>query len=397
MPVFSHSKLSTFENCPLKYKFHYLDKLSPEEELEGIEAFLGSRFHETMEWLYRAKKLSKIRSLEETLDYFTKVWKENWHEGVQVVRKEFDARDYFNHGRKMVENYYNRVFVNDDSTTIALEKLVLFDLGEGVKVRGFIDRLSQDKNGVYEVRDYKTSGFLPTQKDVDGDRQLAFYQIAVQNDYKDAKKVKLVWHFVAFDKDVVSTRGKKQLSQLKAETLALVKKIGKAGEKGAFPPKKSQLCGWCGFRSICPAWKHVVKVEFMPENQFAQDSGVQLATKYAGLHAKKTELEEKIGELREAITAYAKKEGVEVIVGKDCRISVKTIEVARIPPKDSSQRQELEELVKKSGKWLQLSELSPSLLKQAMDEGIFGDKTLQAIQKLLQTTQQTTIRLTKEE
>ncbi|NYZ75540.1 PD-(D/E)XK nuclease family protein [Candidatus Micrarchaeota archaeon] len=389
--------MSTFENCPLKYKYHYLDKLSPEEELEGIEAFLGSRFHETMEWLYRAKKLSKIRSFEETLDYFTKIWKENWHEGVQIVKKDFDARDYFNHGRKMVENYYDRVFVNDDSTTIALEKLVLFDLGEGVKVRGFIDRLSQAKDGVYEVRDYKTSGYLPTQKEADEDRQLAFYQIAVQNDYKDAKKVKLVWHYVAFDKDVQSTRKRAELRQLKAATLALVKKISKAEEKSVFPAKKSALCDWCGFRNICPAWKHLIKVEFMPENQFAQDNGVQLATKYAELYSKQKELQEKLEELKQAIEAYAKKEGVEVIVGKDCRISVKTTEATRIPPKNSVQRQELEELVKKTGKWLQLSDLSPSLLKQALESGVFGDKTAQAIQKLMQTTQQTTIRLTKTE
>ncbi|MDI6846268.1 MAG: PD-(D/E)XK nuclease family protein, partial [Candidatus Saccharicenans sp.] len=47
---YSHSKLSTFENCPLKFKLAYIDEIRVEEE--GIEAFLGSRFHQAMEKLY---------------------------------------------------------------------------------------------------------------------------------------------------------------------------------------------------------------------------------------------------------------------------------------------------------------------------------------------------------
>lgn len=51
MAIYSHSKLETFENCPLRYKFAYIDRIKREEE--GIEAFLGSRFHEVMEKLYK--------------------------------------------------------------------------------------------------------------------------------------------------------------------------------------------------------------------------------------------------------------------------------------------------------------------------------------------------------
>ena len=44
MTIYSHSRLEAFKSCPLKYKFNYIDKIKREEE--GIEAFLGSRFHE---------------------------------------------------------------------------------------------------------------------------------------------------------------------------------------------------------------------------------------------------------------------------------------------------------------------------------------------------------------
>ena len=52
--VYSHSRISTFETCPLKFKLRYLDKIEP---LRGnIEAFMGSRVHDTLEKLYRDKQ-----------------------------------------------------------------------------------------------------------------------------------------------------------------------------------------------------------------------------------------------------------------------------------------------------------------------------------------------------
>jgi putative RecB family exonuclease len=57
MTIYSHSRLETFKICPLKYKFSYIDKIKREEE--GIEAFLGSRFHEVMERIYKDLPLRK--------------------------------------------------------------------------------------------------------------------------------------------------------------------------------------------------------------------------------------------------------------------------------------------------------------------------------------------------
>ena len=46
-------------------------------------------------------------------------------------------------------------------------------------IRGYIDRLVLVDQSVLEIHDYKTSGKLPAQKEVDSDRQLAFYQMGV--------------------------------------------------------------------------------------------------------------------------------------------------------------------------------------------------------------------------
>ena len=51
MPEYSISQLGKFEECVLLCKFIYVDGIKRYEE--GVEAFLGQRFHDAMEWLYK--------------------------------------------------------------------------------------------------------------------------------------------------------------------------------------------------------------------------------------------------------------------------------------------------------------------------------------------------------
>jgi len=75
MPIYSHSRLATYENCPQQYKLRYIERVElPEEAEEGIEAFLGSRVHEALEKLYKELILTKLNSLDELLDYYKNEW-----------------------------------------------------------------------------------------------------------------------------------------------------------------------------------------------------------------------------------------------------------------------------------------------------------------------------------
>ena len=53
MPEYSISQLGTFEECALQYRLIYIDRIKRYEE--GVEAFLGQRFHDAMEWLYKER------------------------------------------------------------------------------------------------------------------------------------------------------------------------------------------------------------------------------------------------------------------------------------------------------------------------------------------------------
>ena len=68
MPVYSHSRLSAFEKCPLQYRYRYLDRIK--RDTQSIEAFLGNRVHDALEKLYRYLLASKLPSLDEILSHY---------------------------------------------------------------------------------------------------------------------------------------------------------------------------------------------------------------------------------------------------------------------------------------------------------------------------------------
>ena len=101
MPEYSISQIEKYEQCPLQYRFIYVDKLR--RYVEGVEAFLGQRFHEAMEWLYRAREARGV-PLEEVLDFYEGAWAKKWH-GEVVIRKEgLTADDYRLMGRRFIED-----------------------------------------------------------------------------------------------------------------------------------------------------------------------------------------------------------------------------------------------------------------------------------------------------
>ena len=72
MVLYSHSRLSSFEQCPFKYKCRYIDKLKPDIKTT-IEGFLGNAVHSTLEWVYTYSR-ERTFELDELIEYYAKLW-----------------------------------------------------------------------------------------------------------------------------------------------------------------------------------------------------------------------------------------------------------------------------------------------------------------------------------
>jgi len=106
MPIYSHSQLSMYEECPLKYKLCYRDGIR--RDIEGVEGFLGSRVHETLKKCYDDLRLTKSNSLNDLLVYYNNIWQENWNDSIIIVKQDLTQEHYRTLGEKLIETYYNR-------------------------------------------------------------------------------------------------------------------------------------------------------------------------------------------------------------------------------------------------------------------------------------------------
>ena len=386
MATYSHSRLETFENCPLRYRFEYIDGIR--RDTQGIEAFVGSLFHEVMEKLYKDLKC-RVYALEELLAFYEDCWKKKYSPSVTITRKDRSPGDYQSLGRKFIEDYYRRYHPFDEGRVLALEKSITFDLDPdgGYKMRGFIDRVVQADDDTYEVHDYKTSGTLPGQAKLDSDRQLALYQLGLEQTWDDVKRVKLVWHYVAFDKQMISSRTRKQLESLKADTIRLIDGIEASRD---FPPRESFLCDWCAYPDLCPRKKHLHAVSELPANQYLEEGGVKLVNEFTRLKtdkakfdAKAKAIEAEMEKIKEAAISYAEREKVEVISGGGHKLTVKERQKVSCPSKKSPERKALEDVLHKEGKWDEVSTVDTFALADAVKKESWGKDFLKKIKGLV--------------
>jgi putative RecB family exonuclease len=257
---------------------------------------------------------------------------------------------------------------------------------------GYIDRFSLAGDFTYYIHDYKTSAYLPSQYDIDNDRQLALYQMGIQKRWPDIKKVRLIWHYLAFDTDLISFRAPHSISKLKQDMKSLIDEIESAGE---FPPRESKLCDWCEYPDLCPMRKHFYVVDALPTNEYLKEPGVVLVNKYAELREKASELNEDLQKVQEALVEYARKEGVQLIKGSDIKARVKFDERLRFPGKSEKERQELDSVIIEAGKWMEVSQLDTTALGGVIEDGLWDKPLIEQVLEFTRVEETSSVYLSK--
>ena len=368
LPTYSPSRISTYESCPRQYKYRYIDRIPREEE--SIEAFLGSRVHEALNKLYRDLQLDKDPSLPGLLDYYEWDWGRRWHDQVRIVKQDFSIDHYKRLGKRCLVNYYQAHKPFDRGQTVGLEHKVTSSLDQAgrYRIQGYVDRLVRVRPGHYEVHDYKTSGRLPPQDQIDTDRQLALYQLGVARVWPDAEEIELVWHYLAFGKELRSRRTPEALEYLKATTIALIDRIEADTE---FTPIKSLLCQWCAYRSICPVWTDRTAETAALPVVVTGDGGSK------GISASGDEMSADLRSflreaLLEAIRAAAETEAAEIRVSEDGQLWVHLDE----PTEPDATNEAVDG-------WILLSEESLSLLLRQVERGRWSAEIVEKLERYL--------------
>jgi putative RecB family exonuclease len=345
MATYSHSRISTFENCPYQYKLKYIDKIKVDVPTT-IEAFMGSLVHEALEKLYKDKKFMKDTSKDELLEFYENLWDKEYSDDILIVKADqgLTSDNYKKMGVKFIEDYYDKFKPFDQLTILGLETTDRMTLPDGNQWHVRIDKLACDDEGNYFVCDYKTNSRMKDQEEADEDRQLALYSIWVKNKFNDVRSVKLVWHMLAFNKDAISERSDEQLEKLQQDVCDKIKEIESATE---FPRNITGLCNYCVYKSICPSFKHELELEEKSVEEFKKDDGVKLVDEYSEIKTKLAELEKKEDELKSKLIDYAKQFDVDAVFGSNKIAKVKEYEKCLMP----ENKEKFIALLKEKGLW----------------------------------------------
>ncbi len=363
--AYSHSQLETYENCPFKYRLQYIERIRSGRK--SVEAFMGNTVHAALEKLYRDVMMSRCPDIGELSDYYLDLWDKTYSGDIFVVRGDYGPEDYRGTGLRCVRDYHRRYHPFEGSTAVWLERKVTIPVrdseGRPVEFTGVLDRLDSLGEGRYEIHDYKTSTTLPMRRDLERDRQLSLYQLAVEEAFPDVREIDLVWHYLVFDRELRLRRERGELERIATAAAETVRGMETAVE---FPPRESALCDWCELREHCPKRKHPAMVAGLSERELGAERGVRLVDEYAEWEGRKKEAEEHMAALRAEILDFADFLGADNLRGSSRVLGISRGRMPKLPPSGCAEREELEGILREAGAWDDVSCLDARRLASAL-------------------------------
>ena len=106
MKRFSYSSLETYKKCPAQFNIRYIENIRKPDE--SIEAFMGKRVHEALEYLYNEVLDGRIPFFDYVIDKYNSNWHEKWHNRIGIVRTENTLEFYRNLGELCIARYYRQ-------------------------------------------------------------------------------------------------------------------------------------------------------------------------------------------------------------------------------------------------------------------------------------------------
>jgi hypothetical protein len=220
--------------------------------------------------------------------------------------------------------------------------------------------------------------------------------MGVAEKWQGVQEVRLIWHYLTFDTEIHSSRTPQQLHQLRQATLELIQRI-ETDRK--FLPKEGPLCDWCDYQGFCPKRKHLIAVGSLPPNEYLNEEGVALVNQYVEMKEKKRLLNEEadaeLAKIEEALYAYAQREELEAIFGSDHVAKIKMEMKEKYPLKSDPNRKMLDELIKKAGKWMEVSDLNPWMLAKIIGRGGWPPSLVNKVKEFSTVEESRSITVTK--
>jgi RecB family exonuclease len=307
--------------------------------------------HSCVEYFFRVNT-PPPPSLEELLRYY----EQNWlSQGYATPEEEAEYREY---GKDILKRFWE-IHSADFHLPVALERSFYLDI-EGIKLRGFIDRVDKLDSGGLSVIDYKTNKELFSADYLEDDLQLTIYQMAAEQTWKLPVERLTLYHLRSNTACSCPPRDRTRLEQTRKLVLDVAENI----TQGNFPAIENQSCP-CDFPEHCPYYRHqYLTAAPQPSRQelLPGIAAIDAVERYAGLQEQIKELQAQLEEARQVIIEYCQKEGLNRVFGNEYDITYKLSERAGF------NEAEVRALLEPAGLWEKVLGFDSSLLKRLISD-----------------------------
>jgi putative RecB family exonuclease len=377
MRPLSYSQISLYQTCPLCYKLQYIDGLEPKEK--GYFSF-GTTMHACAEYFFKVK-VPPPPSLEELLQFYELNW---LSEGYESAEEEANYKAY---GREILAKFWE-IHSPDFRMPIAVEWMFNIDI-EGVKLRGFIDRVDKLDSGGLAIVDYKTDRQLFTKDYLARNLQLTLYQLAVEQSWFLPVERLTLYHFRSNTPCSCQPRGRAQLEEARSLVLAVAEGI----TAGRFPAVESERCP-CDFPEHCPYYRQKIVPEAREAKISEEMAVAEAVERYVSLQSQIKELQLELEEIKQMLVGFCQAEGLNRVFGSEHALTYKLVE------KTGFSEDEVRALLEPEGLWEQALSLDQSKLKQLItDEAVAQEirHKLEALKQIVSSYPQLWVRRLVEE
>ena len=253
-PYVSWSALSTFRQCPLKYRFRYLENL-PEESVSAALVF-GTGIHSAVEQHFQAILSGEEQpDVERLMFAYRSAWLPHDPDAISLgsteTRNSLDAL-----ASKMLMAFLNSPMASVQGRVLGVEEEIRGMLVEGTPdLYGRVDLLTEDADSLV-ITDIKTSrGKWSAEQVEDSGEQLLLYS-HLASEISPGKTLKTRFLVLTKTKEPVVEEHVREVNRAAVKrTLAGVEQVWRAIESGNFYPAPSTVgCAGCGYRAACRAW-----------------------------------------------------------------------------------------------------------------------------------------------
>jgi len=244
----SPSSCSSFKECPLAFRFSYLDRL-PEPPAPWTTK--GTLVHRALELLL--DRTADERSLDAALNDLAaaRVELAPHPDFADLDLTEEEWARFDADAESLVRKYFE---LEDPRTVhpIGLELKLEADLGR-TRLRGIIDRLELDEHGEFVVTDYKT-GSVPSEYAENARLSGVHIYAALCEQMLGRRPARVQLYYLSKPEAIIARPTAQSVAGVERRADALWTAIARACEREDFRPHPGPLCEFCTFKPYCPAF-----------------------------------------------------------------------------------------------------------------------------------------------